>query len=411
VLAAFGALGATGAFLGATAPLAGASIHATNSGSGIGGDKAKAAELEQRIAAQGEQVQELVTTYNKVEGHLLVVEGQIAANDARLIDDQHAQAQASVKLREGAIAAYIAASSGNSGLATLNNSGTMSEQQVYMSVASGSLETDIATLQIDEVHTANLEGMLRTERADTAATLQQLTSSQHAAEAAISGDEATLANVNGNLLALVTQANERRAAAEERRTEEALAAAAQQRAAEEAAAADPPSAAVTAAVTPGTYANPLRSLSALRSDRIDQGVDYGGFGPIYAVGDGVVISTVCGGWPGGTFISYRLTDGPATGRVVYAAEDIYPTVQIGQSVTSSTVIGNVYEGPTGIETGWADSLGEGTTLAADDGQFYGANSTAFGFNFSQFLQSLGAPGGELQNDPPTGSLPSGWPQW
>lgn len=86
-------------------------------------------------------------------------------------------------------------------------------------------------------------------------------------------------------------------------------------------------------------------------------------------------------------------------------------VQVGQTVTPNTVLGTVYEGPDGIETGWAGPSGLGYTMAHDYGQFYGSNSTAFGYNFSQLLQSLGAPGGILQNNPPTGNLPPGWPAW
>jgi hypothetical protein len=106
-----------------------------------------------------------------------------------------------------------------------------------------------------------------------------------------------------------------------------------------------------------------------------------------------------------------LGDGPAGGLVIYAAEDIDPMVSVGQSVTAGTVLGTMYEGPDGIETGWADPSGDGTTMASDAGQFSGANSTAFGENASQLLASLGAPPGVVQNDPPTGDLPPGWPTW
>jgi hypothetical protein len=71
----------------------------------------------------------------------------------------------------------------------------------------------------------------------------------------------------------------------------------------------------------------------------------------------------------------------------------------------------MYEGPDGIETGWSDPSGQGYTMAHDYNQFDGANSTAFGDNFSQLLASLGAPPGVLQNTPPTGTLPTGWPTW
>jgi murein DD-endopeptidase MepM/ murein hydrolase activator NlpD len=163
------------------------------------------------------------------------------------------------------------------------------------------------------------------------------------------------------------------------------------------------------ATSAGAYLDPLRSLGGLSPERIDQGVDYSGFGPIYAIGDGVVLSTENGGWPGGTFITYRLTGGPAAGLVVYVAEDLDPAVEVGQAVSSSTVLGQVYEGPTGIEIGWADS-NLGDTMAAEYGQFNGSNTTAFGVNFSQLLVTLGAPGGDIQNSP-TGSEPAGWPQW
>ena len=194
-------------------------------------------------------------------------------------------------------------------------------------------------------------------------------------------------------------------------------AAAQQAAAQAAGSSDPPPVQSTGSsnpsppVAPSGYANPLRAISGLSSERVDQGVDYNGSGPIYALGDGVVLNIYNSGWPNGVYISYRLTNGPAAGDVVYVAESVNPTVTPGQSVTPNTVIGTLYNGSSGIETGWANPGGNGTTMAAIYGQFYGANSTAFGYNFSQLLSSLGGPGGVLQNNPPTGSVPSNWPQW
>src|SRR5207248_2939443 len=78
---------------------------------------------------------------------------------------------------------------------------------------------------------------------------------------------------------------------------------------------------------------------------------------------------------------------------------------------ANPVLGTVYEGPSGIEVGWGDPNAIGNTMARTYGQYHGGNSTAFGANFSQLLQSLGGPGGILQNSPPTGSLPGNWPQW
>jgi type II secretory pathway pseudopilin PulG len=300
-------------------------------------------------------------------------------------------------------------------------------------------------MRIDQYRTASTESALRTERARTFATLRLLVSARAQAQDAISVDEAILSHVNANLLSLVTAANERREAAEEQEAEQeaaAAAAAAQQQATTTTArpvttttaprrvtttTAPPTVTTTTVPVTtttvpaptppsspqPGTggYTNPLRAINGLAPERIDQGVDYGGYGPIYALGDGVVLSTVNAGWPGGTFITYQLSSGPGSGLLVYAAEDIDPSVQVGQTVTPSTVLGQMYEGPDGIETGWADPSALGSTMAAEYGQFSGSNSTAFGYNFSQLLSALGAPGGVLQNNPPTGYLPAQWPQW
>jgi hypothetical protein len=162
------------------------------------------------------------------------------------------------------------------------------------------------------------------------------------------------------------------------------------------------------------YANPLRFVTNLRAERVDQGVDYGGAGPIYALGDGIVTSTA-GNWPGGAFISYRLIDGPAAGKTVYVAENVTPTVTIGQSVTLDTVVGILHNAYPDMEIGWAaDSFGD--TMASKAGQWTASddaasNPTAYGVNFNQLLTSLGATSGVLEHPTITGTLAAGWPTW
>ena len=108
------------------------------------------------------------------------------------------------------------------------------------------------------------------------------------------------------------------------------------------------------AVVPG-YRNPVRDVSGLNPERIDMGVDFGGSGPVYALGNAVITNASgnTAGWPGGGWITYKLTDGPDAGLMVYLAEDVTPTVQVGQHVSSATVIGTMFGGGDGIETGWA----------------------------------------------------------
>ena len=150
--------------------------------------------------------------------------------------------------------------------------------------------------------------------------------------------------------------------------------------------------ATTFVVTRRYGANPLRGIANLRPERIDQGVDYGGAGPIYAVGPGVVLNLYNAGWPGNhAFIAYRLTSGPRMNMVVYVAENVIPAVTIGQRVDTSTVVGQLINAYPDMETGWADPAGNGNTLASDKGQ--NVYPTAEGQDFNQFLLSLGAPGG------------------
>ncbi len=171
------------------------------------------------------------------------------------------------------------------------------------------------------------------------------------------------------------------------------------------------------------YENPLRAIMAnhtIFARRIDQGVDYGGQGPIYALGDGTVDQAYPynsnSGWPGingassaGGYVSYTLTDGPAAGKIVYFAENCQPTVTVNQQVTPNTVICQMQgETASWIETGWAASASGTATMA---GNCWDTVSSAFGVNFSQLLQKLGAPPGITQEPNPPCQLPTGWPTW
>jgi hypothetical protein len=164
--------------------------------------------------------------------------------------------------------------------------------------------------------------------------------------------------------------------------------------------------------TTDNYDNPLRSVTGLTPERVDEGVDYAGSGPIYALGDGVVTST-SGSWPDGTFISYVLTDGPAAGKMVYVAENVTPTVSVGQSVTVNTVVGTLHDAYPDMEIGWAaDKYGD--TMAAKAGQWTAADDrasipAAYGVNFNSLLVSLGAPSGIMVHPAVTGVVAAGWP--
>jgi hypothetical protein len=171
----------------------------------------------------------------------------------------------------------------------------------------------------------------------------------------------------------------------------------------------------TVCTTVGTagYVNPLAHIHNLHPERIDMGVDYSGQGTVIAIGAGQITSVSNAGWPNGTFIEEKLRSGQYTGKDWYYAEDITPAVQVGQTVTAGEPLGQMFQGPDGIETGW--SVGDGgTTLAASLGQIPsagdpGAWSTAAGASASRLLQSLGAPPGVMQPGAPRGAMPAGYP--
>jgi hypothetical protein len=164
---------------------------------------------------------------------------------------------------------------------------------------------------------------------------------------------------------------------------------------------------------PAVYLDPLRAVSGLIPERIDMGVDFGGSGPVYALGDAVITNATgsSGGWPGGGWITYRLSDGPDAGLMVYVAEDVTPAVQPGDHVSSSTVIANMYAGGDGIETGWAmpDGASAESELPAAGGISGGGPfPTMIGLNFEELLQSLGVPAANNRTQPASGILPANY---
>lgn len=174
------------------------------------------------------------------------------------------------------------------------------------------------------------------------------------------------------------------------------------------------------------YNNPLRDINKAnrnrpgpRPERIDEGVDYGGSGPVYAVGPGVLtLSTRSSGWPDNNFIMYKLTAGPAAGKYIYFAEDCIPQLTVSKDpshptlVDSNTIICDMYNGQYTIETGWGRSPGD-LDLAAAHNVYVEGHATAYGINFSQFMVALGAPAGDISQSkmPVNGTLPAGWPSW
>jgi hypothetical protein len=124
-----------------------------------------------------------------------------------------------------------------------------------------------------------------------------------------------------------------------------------------------PTRATTGGITGG-------AISRQHLGRIDQGVDFTGAGPVPAHGDAVVTRVVRrggpSGWPGGGFVVYKLTSGPARGRYVYVAENIDPKVRVGQRLKAGQTVATALGSSPFLETGWAANA-QGQTLARTRG--------------------------------------------
>ena len=181
------------------------------------------------------------------------------------------------------------------------------------------------------------------------------------------------------------------------------------------------------------YNNPFRDAhlpSEPSKNRIDQGVDYAnGSGPVYALGTGTVLETNNSGWSeygdgSNGYILIEIMEGPLKGLRYYTAEGINPTVGIGDTVHSTTVIGNLIPAD-GIEIGWGPDVTNwsayGTESQTPDGGRIGASTyaithsipTRLGLNMNDLLVLLGAPSGvnEQPGQTPAGDLPARYKLW
>ena len=155
-------------------------------------------------------------------------------------------------------------------------------------------------------------------------------------------------------------------------------------------------------VSSAGYVNPF-AYAQVTASRIDQGVDYGGSGPIDALGPGrvILVSTADSGWGNGDgWVSYQLTGGSYAGDYVYVAEGITPAVSYGQQVVAGQQIGT-FNGHS-IEIGFA--LGQGDLALAHSVYHEGAD-TAAGRAMNALLASLGAAAGHRDMTSCAGACP------
>src|SRR4051794_3747914 len=138
-----------------------------------------------------------------------------------------------------------------------------------------------------------------------------------------------------------------------------------------------------------TYVYPFTSHAT--TGRIDQGQDFGGTGPIVAIGNAKIIKTGAPGWPGGAGVLYQLLDGPRRGHYVFVYEGIRPSVRAGEVVSAGQKIGALIPGSkTGIEIGFADASG----VPLSHSEYTEGMETVHGKEMARFLARLKKNGGE-----------------
>jgi hypothetical protein len=139
------------------------------------------------------------------------------------------------------------------------------------------------------------------------------------------------------------------------------------------------------------YVNPFHG-SLVRGGRVDEGLDPVIDGPIRAIGRAKVEAVrQFSGF--GTYVAYRLLDGPQAGKRIYISEGIVPHVKPGQTVNAGQVIAT---GTGAIETGWAGGpTGSFLPVAnkAQGGNYTEGAVTGPGKSFNAFLRRLGAHAG------------------
>jgi len=98
------------------------------------------------------------------------------------------------------------------------------------------------------------------------------------------------------------------------------------------------------------------------------------------------------GWPGGTFVSYKLTAGPASGKVIFLAEniDLNTSLHSKSVVSNGTILGTLVDASPDSESGWGIA---GAGYTAEHACYVEGCDTALGSNFNDLLVCLKAPSG------------------
>lgn len=124
--------------------------------------------------------------------------------------------------------------------------------------------------------------------------------------------------------------------------------------------------------------------------RTDMGVDANlkPGAPILAPNNAKVVGISPNWYKGQPYIAVQLTSGANAGKVMYVAEQVTPSVKVGQTLQRGQAIGTYAPSGTGIEIGWANPRNWSQTLAQATTGYAEGEQTKAGTNFRSYLGGL-----------------------
>lgn len=157
----------------------------------------------------------------------------------------------------------------------------------------------------------------------------------------------------------------------------------------------------------GDYVSPFSTKAdGWTLARIDQGVDYCTSKAlrVRAIGDGeVTYSTTTSGWPGGAYLTYKLTGGDHSGVYIFIAEQLTNLHPVGKISAGDVLATSVPNGHCTLEMGYSGGP-TGSTARAYSCYKEGLVTNS-GKEFARFLRKIGVP--TRDNPGPGPDMPTG----
>lgn len=203
-------LRATGLAWTAVIAIAGALVSVVPS-SGAGADqlsdaRARAAQIESELQAQGQRVEILGQQYDAAEQQVQALGQRLKQNEAQISTTKRRVAAAQRNLRQQAVSAYMMGSSGTELDSMFTGGGLKaSAAQEYSSVAAGNLSGAIDAYHSLQTTLTNQQNRLQSTEARARSAANQVASAQQQAEAVQAEQQSTLSQVKGQIATLVQQ--------------------------------------------------------------------------------------------------------------------------------------------------------------------------------------------------------------